>query len=114
MLGIESVPDIDAVIKRLVDGLPTPDLTSVLKTEIDGETDVAKVLLPVEKTLRVEVLRRTLRLNRLVISEEGREIAKLEVRKEIEGTNVGITFEAAAADAVGAAADASITLASQA
>ena len=33
---IESVPDTDAVIKRLVDGLPTLDLTSVVKTEFDG------------------------------------------------------------------------------
>ena len=46
-----------------------------------------------EKILRVDVLRRTLRLKRLVVSEEGREIAKVEVRKEIEGTNVGVTFE---------------------
>lgn len=91
--GIESVPDSDAAIKRLVDGLLTLDLTSVVKTEFDGEADVAKVLLPVEKTSRVEVLRRTFRLKRLVVSEVGREIAKLEVSKESEGTNVGVIFE---------------------
>lgn len=70
----------DAVINVI--GVPRVDLTSVVQAGFGTDVGVAKVLLSMEKELHVEELRRTLRLKRLVVFEDGKGIKELEVSKE--------------------------------